>query len=427
MPAYQSPIAPGRSWYEDSIERPTYPALDGSRKVDVLVVGGGFTGLSAALHLARTGVDVAVLEAHRFGDGASGRNGGQMGTGQRLWPMEIEAAYGFERSKALFDLAEEAKAHLTEFITANGIDADYREGQLSVVHKRRYLKDYRAQVEELTTRYAYPHVSFMDADETADRLGSRRYFGGIRDTGTGHINPMKLVVGSARVAAEAGAQLFENSHVERLDRRDGRIVAVTAHGEVSAERVLIATNAYGGGLDPQVDAHVMPIGSFIGATEPLADPDAVLPGGESCDDSRFVVRYFRKSGDGRLLFGGREAYTSATGDIGRHIRKQIAEVYPHLADVRLSHAWGGSVGITMERLPYVRSLAPGITTIGGFSGHGVMLANFAGRLYAERVNGNRDRLADFEALRIPAFPGGRRLRAPLLFLAMTWFSLRDRF
>lgn len=427
MPAYQSPIAPGRSWYEDSIDRPTYPALDGSRKVDVLVVGGGFTGLSAALHLARTGVDVAVLEAHRFGDGASGRNGGQMGTGQRLWPMEIEAAYGFERSKALFDLAEEAKAHLTEFITANGIDADYREGQLSVVHKRRYLKDYRAQVEELTTRYAYPHVSFMDADETADRLGSRRYFGGIRDTGTGHINPMKLVVGSARVAVEAGAQLFENSHVERLDRRDGRIVAVTAHGEVSAERVLIATNAYGGGLDPQVDAHVMPIGSFIGATEPLADPDAVLPGGESCDDSRFVVRYFRKSGDGRLLFGGREAYTSATGDIGRHIRKQIAEVYPHLADVRLSHAWGGSVGITMERLPYVRSLAPGITTIGGFSGHGVVLANFAGRLYAERVNGNRDRLADFEALRIPAFPGGRRLRAPLLFLAMTWFSLRDRF
>lgn len=427
MPAYQSPIAPGRSWYEDSVERPTYPALDGSRKVDVLVVGGGFTGLSAALHLARTGVQVAVLEAHRFGDGASGRNGGQMGTGQRLWPMEIEAAYGFERSKALFDLAEEAKAHLTEFITANGIDADYREGQLSVVHKRRYLKDYRAQVEDLTTRYAYPHVSFMDADETADRLGSRRYFGGIRDTGTGHINPMKLVVGSARVAAEAGAQLFENSHVERLDRRDGRIVAVTAHGEVSAERLLIATNAYGGGLDPQVDAHVMPIGSFIGATEPLADPDAVLPGGESCDDSRFVVRYFRKSGDGRLLFGGREAYTSATGDIGRHIRKQIAEVYPHLADVRLSHAWGGSVGITMERLPYVRSLAPGITTIGGFSGHGVMLANFAGRLYAERVNGNRDRLADFEALRIPAFPGGRRLRAPLLFLAMTWFSLRDRF
>ncbi|MEX6507027.1 NAD(P)/FAD-dependent oxidoreductase [Jiella sp. M17.18] len=423
---YQSPIAPGRSWYEDSVVRPEYPALDGSLDVDVVVVGGGFTGLSAGLHLARAGVRVAVVEQHRFGDGASGRNGGQMGTGQRLWPMEIEAEYGFERSKALFDIAEDAKAHLFDFIETNGIDADLRRGQLSVVHRRRYLKDYQAQVEDLATRYGYPHASYMDAEETADRLGSRRYFGGIRDTGTGHLNPMKLVVNTARVAAETGALLFENTTVERLDRREGRIVAKTAAGDIRAERALLAVNAYGQGLEPSVDAHVMPIGSFIGASEPLSEPDRVLPGGESCDDSRFVVRYFRKSVDGRLLFGGREAYTSAAGDIGKHIRKQIAEVYPHLKDVRLTHAWGGSVGITMERLPYVRSLAPGVTTIGGFSGHGVMLANFAGRLYAERVAGNRDRLAEFERLRIPAFPGGRRMRAPLLFLAMTWFSLRDR-
>ncbi|HEY9056758.1 MAG TPA: FAD-binding oxidoreductase [Aurantimonas sp.] len=426
MGAYQSPIAPGRSWYEDSVERPSYPSLSESLAVDVVVVGGGFTGLSAAVHLAQSGVRVAVLEAYRFGDGASGRNGGQMGTGQRLAPSEIEAAYGFERSKALFDLAEAAKAHLTDFVAVNGIDVDYRPGQLSVVHKRRYLDDYRKEVDDLAARYDYPHMRYMEAEETADRLGSARYFGGIRDTGTGHINPMKLVVGSARVAAEAGALLFEQTEVERLERRGGKIVATTAAGTVTSERALIATNAYGTGLHRAIDAHVMPIGSFIGATEPLADPDAILPGGEACNDSRFVVRYFRKSRDGRLLFGGREAYTSATGDIARHILKQIAEVYPHLADVRLTHAWGGAVGITMERLPYVRTLEPAITTIGGFSGHGVMLANFAGRLYADRVSGQEDRLAAFEALRIPAFPGGRLARAPLLFLAMTWFSLRDR-
>ncbi|UIJ71322.1 FAD-binding oxidoreductase [Aurantimonas sp. HBX-1] len=427
MAPYQSPIAPGRSWYEDSVERPSYPTLAESLSVDVVVVGGGFTGLSAGLHLAQRGVRVAVLEAHRFGDGASGRNGGQMGTGQRLWPKEIEADYGYERSRALFDLAEEAKAHLLDFIATNDLDVDLGRGQLNVVHKRRHLDEYRAEVEDLATRYDYPHAHFMDAAETAERLGSTRYFGGIRDTGTAHLNPMKLVVGSARAAAAAGALLFETTRVASLERRGGRIVARTAAGEVTADRALIAVNAYGTGLNADVDAHVMPIGSFIGATEPLDDPGAILAGGEACADSRFVVRYFRKSGDGRLLFGGREAYTAATGDITRHLRKQIAEVYPQLAGVRLTHAWGGSVGITMERLPYVREVEPGITTIGGYSGHGVMLANFAGRLYADRVSGgNRDGLAAFEALRIPAFPGGRRLRSPLLFLAMTWFSLRDR-
>ncbi|MBP0616779.1 NAD(P)/FAD-dependent oxidoreductase [Jiella mangrovi] len=423
---YLSPIAAGRSYYQDTVERPRFQSLEGSIKTDVLVVGGGFTGLSAAIHLARSGVDVTLVEAHRFGDGASGRNGGQMGTGQRIWPGEVEALYGFERSKALFDLAEEAKAHLFEFIAANDIDADLRMGQLSVAHKRKYLPDYHGQVDVLKSRYDYDSVSYMDADETAERLGSTRYFGGIRDTGTGHVNPLKLIVGLARVAAASGATLFEDTRILSTRRVDGRIVAVTGAGEISAERVLYAVNAYGPKLDRTIDAHVMPINSFIGATEPLSEADGVLPGNEACDDSRFVVRYFRKSIDNRLLFGGREAYTSEAGDITRHIRKQIADVYPHLKSVRITHAWGGSVGITMQRLPFVRTLSPGVTTIGGFSGHGVMLANFAGRLYAERVAGNRDRLSEFEALDIPAFPGGRRLRAPLLFLAMTWFSLRDR-
>ncbi|RYE82686.1 MAG: FAD-binding oxidoreductase, partial [Hyphomicrobiales bacterium] len=172
---------------------------------------------------------------------------------------------------------------------------------------------------------------------------------------------------------------------------------------------------------------IMPIRSFIGATAPLAEPGRVLPGNEAVDDSRFVVRYFRKSRDGRLLFGGREAYTSAASDISVHIRRQIAEIYPHLKGVEITHSWGGSVGITLPRMPFVRTVEPGITAIGGFSGHGVMLSNFTGRLYAERVAGNEDRLAALEALDIPAFPGGTALRQPLLFLAMTWFSLRDRF
>jgi gamma-glutamylputrescine oxidase len=154
----------------------------------------------------------------------------------------------------------------------------------------------------------------------------------------------------------------------------------------------------------------------------------VLPGGESVDDSRFVVRYFRKSKDGRLLFGGREIYAPGDPqDIHIHIRRQIAEIYPALKDVEITHAWGGYVGITLPRTPFVREVMPNVISAGGYSGHGVMLSNFVGKLYAETVTGNRDRLKLFEEMKVPPFPGGRRLRTPLLFLALNWFALRDRF
>ena len=170
----------------------------------------------------------------------------------------------------------------------------------------------------------------------------------------------------------------------------------------------------------------MPIRSFIGATVPLGDDSPVIPGGESVDDSRFVVRYFRKSADGRLLFGGREAYTADNpGDITRHIRRQIAELYPQLADIEITHAWGGSVGITLPRQPYVREVMPGVTFAGGYSGHGVMLSNYTGKLYADAVQGNREMLKLMEELKIPAFPGGRALRKPMLTLALSWYALLD--
>lgn len=425
---YQSPISPGVSWYEDTVgERPTYPALDGDARADVAIVGGGFTGLSAAAHLVKAGIDVVLLEQHRFGDGASGRNGGQMNTGQRTGIDELEQELGWTRAKALFDLAEEAKAHLHEFAKANQIEIDYQPGHLSVAHKQRYVADYRAYCDYLTDRVGYPHVSFMDAEETAWRVGSRRYFGGMRDGGTGHIHPLKLVIGTARVASAAGALLHEETPVTAIETVNGKVRIKTPTGTVTADKALIATNAHGRDLDPVSAAHIMPIGSFIGATPPLGADSPVLPGGESVDDSRFVVRYFRKTGDGRLLFGGREIYsTSDPSDIANAIRRQIAEVYPELAEVELTHAWGGYVGITMPRKPFMREVKPNVISIGGFSGHGVMLANFAGKLYAEAVAGNRDRLKLFEELKIPPFPGGRALRPLLLYLALNWYALRDR-
>ncbi|MBN9258680.1 MULTISPECIES: FAD-binding oxidoreductase [unclassified Mesorhizobium] len=425
---YQSPISPGRSWYEDTAgPRPEYPALDGDISCDVAIVGGGFTGLSAAAHLAKAGTNVVLIEAHRFGDGASGRNGGQMGTGQRAWAEELESEYGFSRAKALFDLAEEAKSHLLDFAAANAIEIDYVPGQLSVAHKPRYVDDYKAHAEVMATRFNYPHLTFMDAKEAAERLGSTAYFGGTRDTGTGHIHPLKLVIGTARVATQAGAQLFERTSSTGITSTGGKVRIATPRGTITASKCLIGVNAYGGSLEPVSAAHIMPIGSFIGATVPLGADSKVLPGGEAVDDSRFVVRYFRKSTDGRLLFGGREIYAvKDPKDIHIHIRRQIAEIYPALREVEITHGWGGYVGITMPRKPFVREVMPNVISAGGYSGHGVMLSNFFGKLYAETVAGNRDRLRLIEDLNIPPFPGGRRFRSPLLFLALNWYALRDR-
>lgn len=425
---WQSPISPGISWYEATVgERPEYAPLDGSTNTDVAIVGGGFTGLQAAYNFAKKGVRVVLIEAHRFGDGASGRNGGQLGTGQRSEAEALEEEYGYERARALFDLAENAKRHLLEFAGSQNLDIEYMPGQLNVSHKARYEKEFRDHAEIAATRYGYPHMHYMDRAETEERLGSKRYHFGIRDTGTGHIHPMKLLVGLARAADSAGASIHEKTPALKIERTGGKAVITTARGTIRADKALIACNAYIGDLEPKTAAHVMPIRSFIGATPPLDAFPSVIPGGEAVADTRFVVRYFRKTRDGRLLFGGREAYTADNPrDMTVHIRRQIAEIYPELNDIDITHAWGGSVGITMPRQPYVREVMPGITSIGGYSGHGVMLSNYCGKLYAEETTGGSSELDHLKALKIPAFPGGARFRSPLLFLALTWYALRDQ-
>jgi len=425
---YQSPIAPGISFYEATLsERPGYTQLQTDVQADILIIGGGFTGLQAAYHLAKAGKEVVVIDAVRFGDGASGRNGGQLGTGQRSWAEEHEEKLGFDEAAKLFGLAERAKSHLLDFAKTNGIDADFRPGQISAAHKPGYVNAYKAHGNIMAERFGYPHIRFLDRDELSAKLGSSRYHGGTIDTGTGHINPLKYLVGLAKAASAAGAKLYENTPAVEIDSERGHVLVKTPNGLITAGKVLLACNAYIGKLEPVTSAHVMPIRSFIGATVPLGDGSPVIPGGESVDDSRFVVRYFRKSADGRLLFGGREAYTSDNPtDISSHIRRQIAELYPELNTVEITHAWGGSVGITINREPFVRQVMENVTAIGGYSGHGVMLSNYCGKLYADMLLGGSEDLETLRSINVPAFPGGQRFRTPLLFLALTWYALRDK-
>lgn len=426
-PDYHSPISPGLSWYEASCGvRPTYPSLGGSVRCDVAIVGGGYCGLSAALILAGAGTSVVLLEQHRLGDGASGRNGGQMGTGQRASGPELTKDLGLERARALWDLAENAKQNLLNLSRVHGIDMDYQPGQLTPMHRKRFEKEAMDEVEFVHHKFGYDKVEWLDQSKMAEALGSRHYFGGSRDSGTGHIHPMKLLIGLGQAASKAGAQIHENSRVTGI-RKEGLFRIQTLSGQVEADKVLVATNGYHGDLLESLSRHVMPIQSFIGATVPLPQDTPVLPNREAVDDSRFVVRYFRKSKDNRLLFGGREAYGSASPkDIRKQIRRQISEIYPSLANVELTHAWGGNVAITMPRMPFVRESEPGLWLAGGFSGHGVMLSNETGRLIAESMIGKSDAIRVLKDLKIAPFPGGRVLRNPLKTLALTWYAMLDR-
>ncbi|MGT2442016.1 NAD(P)/FAD-dependent oxidoreductase [Ensifer adhaerens] len=427
--SWQSPISPGYSWYEATVpDRPEYPAMPGSRKANVAIVGGGYTGLQAAYNLAKQGVDVTLIDACRFGDGASGRNGGQFGTGQRAWADETEESVGHERAQALFDMAENAKRYVLDFANGNGIDIEFVPGQLSVGHKQSLEKDYRDHAEAMAARFGYPHLTFMEREETASRLGSNHYHFGIRDAGTGHIHPMKLLVGLAKQAALAGANLFEQTKALKIDRQGGAIVIATDRGTITADRVLVACNAYIGNLEPVSASHVMPIRSFIGATTVLSDHPDVIPGGEI--GRRFALRrallpqvagWAAAVRRPRSLYGrqsARHLHPYPPADQRDLPAARQCRDHPRLGRLRRYHH---------AAHPFCREVMPGVTSIGGYSGHGVMLSNYCGKLYADLALGKDTELDLLKALKIPAFPGGTRFRSALLFFALSWYALRDRF
>lgn len=414
------------SWYAATADAPErYDPAEGDLRADVCVIGGGFTGLSAALHLARAGQDVVLIDANRLGSGASGRNGGQVGTGQRVEQPELEKLVGFDDARKLWDIGLEAVALVRTLAKAGGTDPGYRPGIIHADHKPRLADDSRAYVAHMHEVYGYGRMRYLGAEEIRHEVGSQGYHSGLLDMGGGHLHPLRYAFGLARLAADAGVRVYENTRMTGLD---GTTV-ITERARIQADRVVLAMNGYHNNAEGSLARRVMPINNFIVATEPLAPEQAagVIRSGYAVADSRFVVNYFRLSADNRLLFGGGESYGYRfPSDIAAKVRRPMAQVFPQLAQTRIDYAWGGTLGITMSRLPHFAQIAPGVLSASGFSGHGVAMATMAGKMLAEAVSGQATRFDLMAGLPTARFPGGTLLRAPLLVAAMMWYALRDR-
>ncbi|MDU8910239.1 FAD-binding oxidoreductase [Aestuariicoccus sp. MJ-SS9] len=416
------------SWYAATAEPlAPFPPLGGETRADVCIVGGGYTGLSAALHLAEAGVDVVLLEAHRVGFGASGRNGGQLGSGQRVDQMALERMAGPEAARRLWQMGDDAKALVRGLIERHGIACELKDGVAWAGSSQAEVRELHDYADHLRERYGYEAIEVLDREAFHALCPSPDYRGGILDMGAAHLHPLRLALGLARAAAAAGARIHERAHVHHIE--EGReIVIRTDAGRVRADHLILACNGYLGGLNRRVAARVMPINNFIVATEPLGTRAAeVLTRDVAVADSRFVVNYFRLSHDKRLLFGGGESYGYRfPRDIRAVVSKPLLTVFPALRDVALDYAWGGTLAITMKRMPYLTRPAANILSASGYSGHGVGNAVQAGKLMAEAIRGRSEGFDTMAAIPATPFPGGAALRTPLLALAMSWYAMRDR-
>lgn len=413
-----------KSYYHASVEIPPARAsLEGEVRCDLAVIGAGYTGLSCALHAAERGLDVVVIDAHRVGFGASGRNGGQVCTGWRKDQEWLEARMGREDARRLWDLSQEAKGMVRELSAKHAGGAGYKPGIMDGEWTAKGAEALKRHSDWLFERYDY-ETEYLDRDAAQAVCCTDVYQGGMLDWDAGHIHPLRYVLGLAKGAEAAGARIFELTEAVKLEEG----VVTTPRGVIRAGHVVVAGNGYLPPISGEVAARVMPINSFIAATEPLgARASEVLAKDVAVADDKFVVNYFRLSEDKRLLFGGRESYSIGfPEDILTALRKRMERLFPQIAGVGIDYHWGGTLGITVTRLPMVRRLGPTTLAAGGFSGQGVALAGLAGKVMAEAIAGQAGRFELLSTLPGARFPGGRAARGPMLTLAMTWFSLRDR-
>ncbi|MEP5569270.1 MAG: FAD-binding oxidoreductase [Halioglobus sp.] len=417
------------SWYAASANQQlSFEPLKGEISADVCIIGGGYTGLSTAIHLRKAGYSVALLEANKIGWGASGRNGGHVGTGQRADQETLEKLVGLDHAKALWGLGLEAVDTVCGLIDEFQVDCELKTGNLHVASKAKEQPWLIEEAEHLQKVYDYQQIRYVDSAELAEMTSGQGFHGGVLDEGSRHLHPLNYALGLAKAADGLGAMLHEGSRVQSYT--EGHEVCVnTDSGTVKSKYLVLACNGYLEKLEPRTAGRIMPINNYMLATEPLSEELArnLIRDDASMSDSLFVIDYWKLSADNRLLFGGGESYTRKfPADIGSFVRKYMLRIYPELANTSIEYGWGGTLAITLNRMPDFGRLSSQVFYAHGYSGHGVPTATMAGKLLAEVIAGSAERFDVMAKVPSKTFPGGTLLRWPGLVAGMLFYSLRDR-
>ncbi len=426
-----SPAAnPGHapSWYAFSVhDKRVRPTLEGEVETDICVVGAGFTGLSAALTLKEKGYGVIVLEAERIGFGASGRNGGQIVNGYSRDIDTITRRYGPEKARALAAMSLEGGEIIRERVAKYGIDCDLRQGGFFAAFTDKQIREMEAQ-KATWEKHGHSGLEMVSKAEVGRYVKSDRYAGGMIDRLGGHFHPLNYVLGEAAALERLGGQIFENARALKIETGAQPCVR-TAKGLVKARFVLVCGNAYLGETLPEVSSRMMPVSSQVLTTEPLEASliESLLPADYCVEDANYVLDYYRRTADNRLLYGGGIGYGGRDPkDIATAIRPNLLKTFPQLENVKVDFAWSGNFALTLSRIPHVGRLSPTVYFSHGDSGHGVTTTQLLGRILGEAVAGDTQRFDVWASLPNFPFPGGRTFRVPLTMLGAWWYGLRDR-
>ncbi len=417
------------SYYAASAN-PAPPAhsLEGDIDADICIIGGGFSGLSTAIHLSKSGRHVTLLEGARIGWGASGRNGGQIVNGLNASLQTIADRYGDKAAEFVGGIVQEGAAIISDLVSEYNIACDLKPGNIFAAFNAKQMKDLEAK-QALWKKHGMDEHELLDRTAIRKHIGSERYIGGMMDHSGGHIHPLNLALGEAAALRKSGATIFEETRMTNIESDSGKPVVVTDKGRVSCNKLVLCGNAYLGAAEPRLASRVMPVSTQVMATEPLGDALAreLLPTDICVEDVRYILDYYRLSADKRLLFGGGTVYGGTDpADIRAKLRPAMLRVFPQLHDKKIDYAWSGNFALSYSRVPQMGLLGDNTYYAMGYSGHGVTGSHLFGKILAEAINGDTDRFNRFAQLPWHAFPGGQRFRAQYSTVGSWWYGFRDK-